>query len=311
VDDAESHAALEKAVDCGVNFIDTADVYGMGRSERLIAQLKRERKEEIVVATKAGRRLQPHTAGGYNLKNLTAFVEDSLRNLGNRLPRPGAIALPAHRVYYTAERSAALDRLVGGGQDPVLRSERGARRGSAGKLSSFPMSGPCRSSSTVSATGPRLVLRASQEEAGLGFWRGSPWRAACSPASSRAIRSSPPTIIATSTRHGEAFDVGETFSGVDYETALEAVEEIRQLLPPGVSMAQFRAALDSDVDAVTCRHSSAKRPSQVAGQLRRHRTCRRYRMEPWKPSAESTTQRFARACISGGEGRQLTDIPGI
>src|ERR1700704_6123166 len=81
VDDAESRAALEKAIDCGVNFIDTADVYGMGRSERLIAQLKRERKEEIIVATKAGRRLSPHTADGYNERNLTGFVHDSLRNL--------------------------------------------------------------------------------------------------------------------------------------------------------------------------------------------------------------------------------------
>src|ERR1035437_5695902 len=82
VDDAESLAPREKAIDCGVNFIDTADVYGMGHSERLIGRLKRERKEEIVVATKAGRRLSPHTAAGYNQKNLAAFVEDSLRNLG-------------------------------------------------------------------------------------------------------------------------------------------------------------------------------------------------------------------------------------
>src|SRR4051795_4260713 len=81
VDDRESLAALEKAIDCGVNFIDTADVYGMGRSERLIAQLKRDRKEEIIVATKAGRRLSPHTADGYNATNLAGFVEDSLRNL--------------------------------------------------------------------------------------------------------------------------------------------------------------------------------------------------------------------------------------
>src|SRR5579863_6523481 len=81
VDDGESMAALEKALDCGVNFIDTADVYGMGRSERLIADLKRRRKDEIVVATKAGRRLSPHTADGYNATNLNAFVEDSLRNL--------------------------------------------------------------------------------------------------------------------------------------------------------------------------------------------------------------------------------------
>src|SRR5689334_14207790 len=75
VNDRESMAALHKAIDCGVNFIDTADVYGMGRSERLIAELKRERKEEIVVATKAGRRLSPHTADGYNEGNITAFVE--------------------------------------------------------------------------------------------------------------------------------------------------------------------------------------------------------------------------------------------
>src|ERR1700704_2580469 len=71
VDDRESLAALHKAVDCGVNFIDTADVYGMGGSERLIAQLKRERSEEIVVATKAGRRPSPHTAAGYNAAHLT------------------------------------------------------------------------------------------------------------------------------------------------------------------------------------------------------------------------------------------------
>src|SRR5690349_8021446 len=81
VDDSDSLAALHKAIDSGVNFLDTADVYGMGRSERLIAQLKRERKEEIIVATKAGRRLSPHNAAGYNAKNITAFIEDSLRNL--------------------------------------------------------------------------------------------------------------------------------------------------------------------------------------------------------------------------------------
>jgi len=81
VDDNESLAALRQAIDSGVNFIDTADVYGMGRSERLIAQLKRERKEDIVVATKAGRRLPKQTVEGYDEKTLTGFIEDSLRNL--------------------------------------------------------------------------------------------------------------------------------------------------------------------------------------------------------------------------------------
>ncbi len=82
VDDGESLAALHKAIDLGVNFIDTADVYGDGRSERLIARLKRERpNDQIYVATKAGRRLDPHVAAGYNYENLRAFVERSLQNL--------------------------------------------------------------------------------------------------------------------------------------------------------------------------------------------------------------------------------------
>src|SRR5213596_585395 len=80
-DDAESLAALNRAVDLGVNFFDTADVYGDGRSEKLLAELKRERKEEIIIATKAGRRLDPHVASGYTAGNITAFMERSLRNL--------------------------------------------------------------------------------------------------------------------------------------------------------------------------------------------------------------------------------------
>src|ERR1039457_6440702 len=116
VDDAESLAALRKAVDCGVNFIDTADVYGMGRSERLIAQLKRERKSEIVVATKAGRRLSPHTADGYNERNLIGFIEDSLRHLATDCLDLVQLHCPPTDVYYRPELFGALDRLVEAGK---------------------------------------------------------------------------------------------------------------------------------------------------------------------------------------------------
>src|SRR5689334_20025798 len=116
VDDAESLAALRAALDCGVNFIDTADVYGMGRSEQLIAQLKRERKEEIVVATKAGRRLSPHTADGYNAANLTAFIEDSLRNLSTDCLDLVQLHCPPTDVYYRPEVFDALDRLMEAGK---------------------------------------------------------------------------------------------------------------------------------------------------------------------------------------------------
>src|SRR5262249_9996218 len=116
VDDTDSLAALHQAIDAGVNFIDTADVYGMGPSERLIAQLKRERDEEIVVATKAGRRLTPHTAGGYNEHNLTDFIEDSLRNLETDSLDLVQLHCPPTEVYDRPEVFGALDRLIEAGK---------------------------------------------------------------------------------------------------------------------------------------------------------------------------------------------------
>lgn len=113
VDDEESMAALHKAVDLGVNFFDTADVYGDGRSERLLARLKRERPgEQIIVATKAGRRLDPHTAEGYTYENLCAFVERSLRNLETDCLDLLQLHCPPTEVYHRPEVFAALERLV-------------------------------------------------------------------------------------------------------------------------------------------------------------------------------------------------------
>src|SRR5579863_4363260 len=116
VDDGESMAALHKAIDSGVNFIDTADVYGDGRSERLIADLKRRHKDEIVVATKAGRRLSPHTADGYSAGNLTGFIEDSLRNLSTDCLDLVQLHCPPTDVYYRPEVFFALDRLKEAGK---------------------------------------------------------------------------------------------------------------------------------------------------------------------------------------------------
>ena len=123
VEDTESLAALHRAVDLGVNFFDTADVYGDGRSERLLAQLKRERKEEIIIATKAGRRLNPHVAAGYTAENLTAFVERSLQNLGAETLDLVQLHCPPTDVYYRPEVFAALDNLVQQGQNSLLRCE--------------------------------------------------------------------------------------------------------------------------------------------------------------------------------------------
>jgi aryl-alcohol dehydrogenase-like predicted oxidoreductase len=112
VDDSESFAALHRALDLGVNFFDTADVYGDGRSERLMARLRRERHETFYVATKAGRRLDPHVAEGYNRKNLTAFIERSLQNLETEALDLLQLHCPPTEVYYMPEVFGILDDLV-------------------------------------------------------------------------------------------------------------------------------------------------------------------------------------------------------
>ena len=116
VDDQESIAALHTAIDHGVNFIDTADVYGDGHSERLIAQVLKERGETIYVATKAGRRLDPHVADGYNAENLARFIERSLRNLDTDCLDLVQLHCPPTEVYYRPEVFGALDDLVAAGK---------------------------------------------------------------------------------------------------------------------------------------------------------------------------------------------------
>src|SRR5512142_735449 len=117
VQDDESLAALNKAIDMGVNFIDTADVYGGGRSERLMARLKRSRKEQIYIATKVGRGLEPHTPEGYaHRPTMTAFVEQSLRNLGTETIDLLQLHCPPPKVYYMPEVFGWLDDLVKAGK---------------------------------------------------------------------------------------------------------------------------------------------------------------------------------------------------
>ena len=112
VDDEESLAALHRAVDLGVNFFDTADGYGNGKSERMLADLRRQRPESIHIATKIGRRLSPHVAEGYTRENLTGFVENCLRNLETEALDLVQLHCPPWDVFYMPEVFGALDGLV-------------------------------------------------------------------------------------------------------------------------------------------------------------------------------------------------------
>jgi aryl-alcohol dehydrogenase-like predicted oxidoreductase len=107
-DDREAIAALHKAIELGVNFIDTADVYGDGHSEQLVAQACKSHSEQVFIATKAGRRLNPHVAAGYNRENLTGFVERSLRNLDMEALDLLQLHCPPSEVYDDPEVFAIL-----------------------------------------------------------------------------------------------------------------------------------------------------------------------------------------------------------
>ena len=262
VTDAESMAALEKAVECGVNFFDTADVYGMGRSERLIAQLKRDRKE-ILVATKAGRRLSPHTAAGYNEKNIDAFIEDSLRNLATDCLDLVQLHCPPTDVYYQPELFGALDRLMEAGKIryygvSVERVEE------ALKAIEYPNVQTVQIIFNCFRHRPADLFFEQAKKKQVGILARVPL--ASGMLTGKVTRDSQfaPDDHRNFNRHGEAFDVGETFSGVDFETALAAVEELRLLVPPGMTLSQFALRWILMFDAVTCAIPGGKRPSQVA-----------------------------------------------
>src|SRR5687768_9070334 len=117
VDDEESMRALHAAIDSGVNFIDTADVYGDGRSERLIARLKKERPRDVIyVATKAGRRLQEQTCDGYSRANLTSWIDRSLQNLQTDAIDLLQLHCPPSALYRQDDAFGVLDDLVATGK---------------------------------------------------------------------------------------------------------------------------------------------------------------------------------------------------
>ena len=263
VDDRESLAALESAIDCGVNFIDTSDVYGMGRSERLLAQLKRARKEEIVIATKTGKRLSPQTADGYNEKNLTAFIEDSLRNLDTDCLDLVQLHCPPPDVYYRPEVFGALDRLMEAGKIrhygvSVKRVEEGL------KAIEYPNVQTVQIIFNCFRHRPAELFFGQAKQKQVGILARVPLASGMLTGKLTRQSQFDPDDHRQFNRHGEAFDVGETFSGVDYEAALEAVEEMRRVVPSGVTLAQLALRWILMFDAVTCAIPGGKRPTQVA-----------------------------------------------
>jgi aryl-alcohol dehydrogenase-like predicted oxidoreductase len=261
-DDQESLRALHKAIDLGVNFIDTADVYGDGRSERLVGNLRRERGEQIIVATKAGRRLNPHVASGYNRANLTAFVERSLKNLDTDALDLLQLHCPPAVVYERPDVFGVLDDLSQAGKlrhygvsvehvDEAIRATQYPNVQSVQIIFNMFRLKPAERFFPLARERRVGILARVPLASGLltGKLRRDTRFAA---GDHRAFN-----------RHGEAFDVGETFSGVDYETGLRAVEELRALVPEGASMTQLALRWTLMFPEVTAAIPGAKNPAQA------------------------------------------------
>jgi aryl-alcohol dehydrogenase-like predicted oxidoreductase len=263
VSDEESLGALNQAIDSGINFLDTADVYGNGRSHHLIAQLKKSRKEEIIVATKVGRRLPSQTVEGYTRANLTSWVEDNLRDLNMETLDLVQLHCPPTDAYYEPEIFAVLDDLVKAGKIrfygvSVERVEEALKAMEYPNLQTVQIIFNC------FRQRPAELFFAQAKLKQVGILARVPLASGLLTGKFKADTRFAEDDHRNFNRQGQRFDRGETFSGVDYQVALEAVEEIRALVPAGMSMSQFALRWILMFDAITCAIPGGKRPSQVA-----------------------------------------------
>jgi aryl-alcohol dehydrogenase-like predicted oxidoreductase len=263
VDDDESMRALHAAIDAGTNFIDTADVYGDGRSERLVARLRRERKGETIhVATKAGRRLPKQTPEGYSKENLSAWVERSLKNLEMDTVDLLQLHCPHPAVYDRPEVFGLLDDLVEAGKiryygvsvETVDEAHRALRHPHVQTVQIvFNMFRLKPAEELFAQAWTRHVGILARVPLASGMLTGKLTRASAFAADDHR----------SFNRHGEAFDKGETFSGVPYEVGLESVERLRPLVPAGSTMSQLALRWTLMFEAVSCAIPGAKTPGQA------------------------------------------------
>jgi aryl-alcohol dehydrogenase-like predicted oxidoreductase len=250
VSDADSLAALHRSVDLGVNFIDTADVYGDGRSERLIAKLKSERKEAIYIATKAGRRLSPHIAAGYTLENLTAFVERSLKNLNADALDLLQLHCPPTKVYYRPEVFGALDSLVKSGKlrfygVSVETVEEGL------KAIEFPNVQSVQIIFNIFRQRPTQLFFPECMKRKVGILARVPLASG----------------LLTGKLSRQTQYAADDHRGFNLDAAFKAVEELKALVPGGATMAQLALRWILMNPAVTCAIPGAKTSQQAEGNV--------------------------------------------
>ncbi|MGG7577366.1 aldo/keto reductase [Rhizobium sp. Nf11,1] len=263
ISEADGRAALNAALDAGMTFIDTADVYGDGRSEKIIADvLKTRGGERPMVATKAGRRLNPHVAEGYTKANLQGFIDRSLKNLAVDSLDLVQLHCPPREVLYLPEVFEGLDALQ-----------------KAGKIKGYGVSvekveDGLKAIEYPGVVSVQIIYNIFRQRPDHLFFEEARRRnvaiIARVPLASGLLsgKISRETQFASDdhrnfNRHGEAFDVGETFAGVPFEVGLQAVEEVRKLVPAGATMAAFALRWILMAEAVTVVIPGARNAEQA------------------------------------------------
>lgn len=259
VDDRESYSALKRAVELGVNFFDTADVYGDGHSERLLGKLRREVEKDLIIATKAGRRLD---APEYNRKNLIMFVERSLNNLGTDIIDLLQLHCPPPDVYYMPEVFGLLDDLVGSGKIryygvSVNRVEE------ALKAIEYPHVQSVQIIFNLFRQRPAELFLDQAKKKNVSILARVPLASGLLTGKFNPDSRFAPDDHRLCRREWPLPDRGETFAGVDYEMGLRAVEEFKSICPQEMSMAQFALRWILMFDGVTSAIPGAKYPFQV------------------------------------------------
>jgi aryl-alcohol dehydrogenase-like predicted oxidoreductase len=263
VADEQSMRALHAAIDAGVNFIDTADVYGDGRSERLVARLRRERPGDTIhVATKSGRKLPVQGPDGYSRANLTAWVDASLGNLGADGIDLLQLHCPHPDVYDRPEVFGVLDDFVRHGKirhygvsvETVDEARRALR---------YPNVQSVQIIFNLFRVKPAEALFDEAARARVGILARVPLASGLLAGKLSASSAFAADDHRSFNRHGEQFDQGETFSGVPYEVGLGAVEALRPLVPAGATLAQLALRWILMWDPVTCAIPGAKTAAQA------------------------------------------------
>jgi len=263
VNDDESMRALHAAVDAGVNFIDTADVYGNGHSERLVARLRRERpRDTIWVATKAGRKLPQQVCEGYSRENLTAWIEESLRNLQMEAIDLLQLHCPPTSLYDRPEVFGILDDLVTAGKlryygvsvekvDEALAALR------------YPGVQSVQIIFNMFRLKPAERFFPAAKASQVGILARVPLASGLLTGKLRPDTTFAPDDHRQFNREGQMFDKGETLSGVPYDVGLDAVEELRALRRPGATLAQIALRWILMFEAVTCAIPGARNEQQA------------------------------------------------